>query len=455
MTMGASELLQRSRRFIPTSRRCIIIAFLQIGFLLAFFALHHYFLTKTGLHNPPPPYVVSSSWETASSRVKSVCPGILLHREETGESASFPRLPPRKISLPQNGLSKSLQHHNSLPPRNLDLFPELPKDHLVIVLYVHNRSAYLKVAVQGLSKVTGISEALLIVSHDGFFPEMNAIVEGIRFCQVKQIFAPFSPHLFSGAFPGVSPGDCDKKTSHDCNGEVDQYGNYRAPHIVSLKHHWWWMMNTVWDGLPETRHYHDHMLFIEEDHFLFPNALRNMQTLSALKACVCPSCYMANLSPADVNFKGERAQYLVADKIGNVGYAFNRTIWKKIHSYTEQFCNFDDYNWDITMWVAVYPNWGGATYSLRGPRQSAQHFGKCGLHQGKKEGQPACLDESGQLPSVEEEDRVYNIDPKWEVRYSGVKGYDRGFKGWGGWGDTRDRNLCLDFASMYHLGITR
>jgi len=55
----------------------------------------------------------------------------------------------------------------------------------------------------------GIEETLLIVSHDGFFPEMDAIVKRIRFCQVKQIYAPFSPHLFPNSFPGVSPGDCE------------------------------------------------------------------------------------------------------------------------------------------------------------------------------------------------------------------------------------------------------
>ncbi|MCO5607309.1 hypothetical protein L7F22_061502 [Adiantum nelumboides] len=442
------SLLSSTKRLVPwklpASRRCLIIASLQIAFLLAYLALHLFFLSRTSLQR-------LSSWEVASARVSSFCPDIHLSRETSAESS--PWVLQRNLSLPQNQLSNTLLRHNALPPRNLDLFPNLLVDHLVIVLYVHNRPAYLKVAVQGLSRVIGISEALLIISHDGFFPEMNAIVEGIRFCQVKQIFAPFSPHIFPHAFPGVSSNDCVKKDDQNCKGDPDQYGNYRAPHIVSLKHHWWWMMNTVWDGLPETRNYHDHILFIEEDHFLFPNALLNIRTLSALKACACPACYMANLAPADVNFKGERTEILVADKIGNMGYAFNRTIWKKIHMYAEQFCNFDDYNWDITMWVAVYPEWGSATYSLRGPRQSALHFGKCGLHQGKREGQPPCFDEGGQLPPVEEEDKVYNINPNWVVRHSFIKGYDRGFKGWGGWSDTRDKNLCLDFASMYQIGV--
>jgi len=107
------------------------------------------------------------------------------------------------------------------------------------VLYVHNRPRYLRLVVDSLSRVEGIGEALLIVSHDGYFPEMDRIVQGIDFCQVKQIFAPYSPHLFPDTFPGVSPGDCQSKDNakeKGCKGDPDQYGNHRSPRIVSLKH---------------------------------------------------------------------------------------------------------------------------------------------------------------------------------------------------------------------------
>eukprot|EP00249_Psilotum_nudum_P017401 c26303_g1_i1 orf=893-2305(-) len=359
----------------------------------------------------------------------------------------------KNLSLPQNDFSIQLQRRNLQPPRNRDLFPELPPDHLIFVLYVHNRPQYLRLVVDGLSKVRGIEEVLLIVSYDGYFEDMISIVEAIRFCQVKQIFSPYSPHLFNGSFPGLSPGDCQNREDavlKNCEGNADQYGNYRTPHIVSLKHHWWWMMNTVWDGLEETRNYYDHIVFIEEDHYLFPNAYRNIQILSALKACKCPDCYAANLAPADVKSQGEPGHYLVAEKIGNVGYAFNRTVWRKIHTHAREFCYFDDYNWDITMWSAVYPQWGNSIYTLRGPQASAIHFGKCGLHQGQRKGDPPCLDNGGNLPSVPGASQVPNIDIKWPVKRFSIKGYGAGFKGWGGWGDDRDRKLCLYFASMYH-----
>ncbi|KAJ0053066.1 hypothetical protein Pint_01842 [Pistacia integerrima] len=363
-----------------------------------------------------------------------------------------------KLSLPkQNKLSMQFEERNKLPPRNVDLYPNLAKDHIVIVLYVHNRPQYLKVVVKSLSTVVGISETLLIVSHDGYFEEMNEIIDGIKFCQVKQIFAPYSPHVFSNSFPGVSLNDCKDKenaTEKHCVGNPDQYGNHRSPKIVSLKHHWWWMMNTVWDGLEETRRHSGHILFIEEDHFILPNAYRNLQMLTKLKPRKCPDCYAANLAPCDVNSRGEGVDTLIAERMGNVGYSFNRTVWRKIHRKAREFCFFDDYNWDITMWATVYPSFGAPVYSLRGPRTSAIHFGKCGLHQGQGE-KGACIDNGMVNFRIEDTDKIANIKSEWGVRViQNQPGYKAGFRGWGGWGDERDRQLCLNFALMCHPSKT-
>ncbi|XP_051152381.1 alpha-1,6-mannosyl-glycoprotein 2-beta-N-acetylglucosaminyltransferase-like [Andrographis paniculata] len=357
------------------------------------------------------------------------------------------------LKLPtQNKLSISLENRNRMPPRNLDLFPTLAKDHVVIVLYVHNRPQYLRAAVDSLSRVTGISETLLIVSHDGYFEEMNKIVDGIKFCQVKQIFAPYSPHIFADGFPGISPTDCKDKenpTKKKCVGTPDQYGNHRSPKIVSLKHHWWWMMNTVWDSLNETRRHSGHILFIEEDHYIYPNAYRNLQLLIKLKPKRCPHCYAANLAPWDVKSRGEGWDSLIAERMGNVGYSFNRTVWRKIHKKAKEFCWFDDYNWDITMWATVYPSFGSPVYSLRAPRTSAVHFGKCGLHQGQGQ-KAACLDNGSLNIAVDDIDKIPNIKSDWGVHIlKHQAGYQPGFRGWGGWGDTRDRQLCLQFARMY------
>ncbi|KAH6772811.1 beta-1 [Perilla frutescens var. hirtella] len=353
----------------------------------------------------------------------------------------------------QNNLSMSLQKQNLLAPRNLDLYPNLAKDHIVIVLYVHNRPNYLRIVVDSLSRVAGINETLLIVSHDGYFEEMSKIVESIRFCLVKQIFAPYSPHIFPSSFPGVSSFDCKGKDDPNvmkCKGTRDQYGNHRLPRIVSLKHHWWWMMNTVWDGLEETRQHYGDILFIEEDHFIYPNAYRNLQILAELRPEKCPDCYAANLAPSVVFSRGEHWENLVAERMGNVGYAFNHSVWRKIHEKAREFCLFDDYNWDITMWAAVYPSFGGPVYTLRGPRTSAVHFGECGLHQQPGEKAKPCIDDGVLDFEVEDIDTKPNVRSDWRVFvWKQQEGYSAGFKGWGGWGDIRDHQLCLDFAKLY------
>ncbi|XP_027081471.2 alpha-1,6-mannosyl-glycoprotein 2-beta-N-acetylglucosaminyltransferase-like [Coffea arabica] len=413
--------------------------FLSVAVITLFGAILIIFLHR---YSPVSDSVIRDAYESAESLQ------VTFNYSQRTENVNLPK---------QNELSIRLQKQNELPPRNLNLYPKLAKDNIVIVLYVHNRPQYLKVVVDSLSRVEGISETLLIVSHDGYFEEINRIIEGIKFCQVKQIFAPYSPHIFENSFPGVSPNDCkdkDDPVKKKCEGTPDQYGNHRSPKIVSLKHHWWWMMNTVWDGLKETRQHLGHILFIEEDHFIYPNAYRNLQLLTELKPVKCPDCYAANLAPCDVKAKGEGWESLIAERMGNIGYAFNRTVWKKIHRKAKEFCAFDDYNWDITMWATVYPSFGAPVYSLRGPRTSAIHFGKCGLHQGQGEKQ-ACVDHGFSNIQVENIDKVPNIKTDWGVHiYWKQAGYQAGFRGWGGWGDTRDRQLCLDFANMYDLRST-
>ena len=277
---------------------------------------------------------------------------------------------------------------------------------------------------------------------------------------MKQIFAPWSPHLYPDRFPGESPGDCKKDDDAQklgCTGNPDQYGNHRSVRIVSLKHHWWWMMNTVWDGLAETKGFDGHMMFMEEDHYLLPNAYRNIQTLVKLKPEKCPYCIAVNAAPLDIASRGEWFRKLVAEKPGNVGYTFNRTVWDRIHIQARNFCMYDDYNWDITMWSTIYPTFGDAVYTLRGPRTSAIHFGKCGLHEGySKDKASECKDSSERMGvDVAEADKVPNINPEWPVQKYHIKGYASGFRGWGGWADLRDLHLCMSFSSIYEKPLHR
>lgn len=155
--------------------------------------------------------------------------------------------------------------------------------------------------------------------------------------------------------------------------------------------------------------------------------------------------------------QGEGFRKLVAEKVGNVGYTFNRTLWERIHFRARPFCTYDDYNWDITMWSIIYPTFGDALYTLRGPRSSAIHFGKCGLHAGySKSKSSECQDSTIHLAKhIVKADKVPNINLEWPVHKYRIKGYASGFQGWGGWADRRDQHLCLSFSSMYDKPLGR
>ncbi|CAI5479772.1 unnamed protein product [Closterium sp. Yama58-4] len=268
----------------------------------------------------------------------------------------------------------------------------LSESDVVMVLLVHNRPAYLRRTLEALSKVEGIQDTLLIVSHDGYYPEMHALVRGITFCAVKQLYFPLSPHLFNGAFPAASPADC-QGSAHDatgggeCTGQADQYGSFRDPRRLSLKHHWWWAMNTVWGGLAETQGYGGHVVWVEEDHLLFPNALRHLRALLHAKHARCPHCIAANLAPSDVgSIQDDERGVFSAERMGNVGYAFNRSVWELIHAQAKPFCLYEDYNWDLTLWSSVLRRLP-SSWSLRWSRASAHHVGSCGLHSGQGDSQ--------------------------------------------------------------------
>ncbi|CAI6000419.1 unnamed protein product [Closterium sp. NIES-65] len=304
------------------------------------------------------------------------------------------RANPQVTWPPQNTISSGLAERNKLPPR----IPRKPSrdvrklfrrsddsaanerraedaqawsksrlgdDQIVMVLLVHNRPAYLRRTLASMRRVEGIQDVLLIVSHDGYYPKMDAMVRAIDFCPVKQIYFPFSPHLFNGTFPAASPDDCQGRLPRsevawgeaegdegdgggggegseegewvgNCSGQADQFGRFRDPRIISLKHHWWWAMNSVWGGVEETRGYGGHVVWVEEDHLLFPNALRHLRALLHAKHARCPHCIAANLAPSDVHeWQDSGPRSFSVETMGNIGYCFNRTVWDLIHKQAE------------------------------------------------------------------------------------------------------------------------
>lgn len=117
----------------------------------------------------------------------------------------------------------------------------------------------------------------------------------------------------------------------------------------------------------------------------------------------------------------------------------------------QAFCAYDDYNWDVSLSRAVLRDWSDR-WAVRWVRASAQHIGTCGLHtlgSKRRNGSRESCD-TPKATRLLPEDSVMGITRNVSVirRTSSAK-KDEGFLGWGGWGDERDRELCLYFSKLY------
>ena len=71
---------------------------------------------------------------------------------------------------------------------NADKFPPLSNEGLVLVVQVHRREGYLKQLLESLRQASDIEKTLLVISHDYYYDEMNALVQSIDFCRVSQMY---------------------------------------------------------------------------------------------------------------------------------------------------------------------------------------------------------------------------------------------------------------------------
>ena len=164
----------------------------------------------------------------------------------------------------------------------------------------------------------------------------------------------------------------------------DLYGHYREAKFTQTKHHWWWKANWGFDQLRVIKHHDGNfrsflapnssdivtqlylrlsfsilkgmVLFLEEDHFVSTDFLNVLQLAEAERTTRYPKCdiiclgtYLEHYN----NFNQEDHKTVtimpwVSNK-HNMGMAFGKSVWKKIHRCQEHFCHYDDYNWDWSL----------------------------------------------------------------------------------------------------------
>ena len=198
------------------------------------------------------------------------------------------------------------------------------KDAPVIVVYVHNRPLYFGQVVQHLRQVDGIETALLIVSFDGLFSDMLEVAKTIDFCQFRLLV-----HTARQTLPYMQS-------------------------LVAIKEHWAWLVQQVFMSVPETMERNGFVLFLEEDHILSSDALT---VLSALTSYVttggCSNCWGVGLrfGCSEPN-ASDATGVCEADGFVNTGYAFNRSVFDKIHHNQDLFWSFSE-GWDYSLFHLI------------------------------------------------------------------------------------------------------
>ncbi|XP_062974580.1 alpha-1,6-mannosyl-glycoprotein 2-beta-N-acetylglucosaminyltransferase [Elgaria multicarinata webbii] len=403
---------------------------------------------------PLPPAVASSSSSSSSSRLPNASlPGPA--GEEAAAAAAAAGSPNRTLHY------RSLVYRLNFdqPVRHEARWRPGGEAALALVVQVHERAEHLAQLLASLRRAPGVEKVLLVLSHDVWSAELNALAASVDFCAVLQVFFPFSLQLYPGEFPGTDPRDCPRDVGQaearrrGClNAQYpDAFGHYREATFAQTKHHWWWKLHFVWERVRALRDHPGLVLFLEEDHYLAPDFYHVLQRLWALRQRDCPECQVLSLgtyAPVRGPFAGR------ADKVElktwkstehNMGMAFARDTYQQLIDCTNAFCTYDDYNWDWTLQhltVSCLPRfWKVLVPEI--PR--VFHTGDCGMHH-KKSCQPSV--QSAKIDSLLNSNQQYLFPETMTIskRYS-VAPLSPHVKN-GGWGDIRDHELCKSYRRL-------
>ena len=167
----------------------------------------------------------------------------------------------------------------------------------------------------------------------------------------------------------------------------DKYGNYRVAQLTQIKHHWWWKMNFVFDGIVDKFEMNDPwVLLLEEDHMLAPDALHVLDIIVSNRPTYCAACEIISLGfyLKSTNKYGQDIAHLGVhpwySSKHNMGMALQKATWKKIQGCSGMFCSWDDYNWDWSLMqvsAKCLPQRFRVVFT-KSPR--VIHIGDCGVH---------------------------------------------------------------------------
>lgn len=223
----------------------------------------------------------------------------------------------------------------------------------------------------------------------------------------------------------------------------------------------WWKINVVFDKIAFIKDRTGPVLLLEEDYFVAPDILPTVALFYEEKQRVCPECLFVGVGNygalPDYAFSNKRAQIFGwTSNLHNMGLVIDRSSWEKLKRCTTTFCKYDDYNWDWSL-QNLGVNCIVPMKILLAVNSRVSHIGTCGAHAYQHSPGKPCDPYAAALSlrSLYKENEKYFVkfahkkDPTlWKL--DGVLSSD-GYVGPampnGGWGDTRDHELCIQHAS--------
>lgn len=398
---------------------------------------------------------------------------LLSSREEEVEDFPFP-FPSKPAPFPSGFLlpqGSPLQmrlgaYRNNLrqPVFNADKFKSRPE--LVVVAQVRGgpgSGARLRLLAESLQTAGpgATNRLLLVLSMEKPCAEAAEAMRVIDFCRVLPIFFPYSGSFYPDEFPGSDPADCPRDLPKETailkgctNAQYpDSHGHYREAAFTQEKHHWWWKLHFTWQTLREVVGYSGYVLFLEEGSYLLPDWLHVLRLMQ--KQCKDQGCQLLSLggtSAPDATADPQQLEVsiFVAPKHRSA-LAIPRDVYFQLMGCLEEFCTYDDYNWDWSLQQvsATCLSHPLKVLSSRLPRVlnlpgQPDERGLCG-----RTGPCANMDAASQLLREKVRELSGRLFPKTlnvAAKQQDVRNPPPMRNG--GWADIRDHALCQNYARL-------
>jgi Glycosyl hydrolases family 38 N-terminal domain/N-acetylglucosaminyltransferase II (MGAT2)/Alpha mannosidase middle domain/Glycosyl hydrolases family 38 C-terminal domain len=350
---------------------------------------------------------------------------------------------PKSIQFSGRQPDETLRHYRNMngepTARNVSKkVYDYDKAEVPFVIMVFKRLDYLKKVIHSILESDFPRHRVpLIISHDGHVPEMMDFVASLKteFPFLIQIVHPFSCYDHPDSFPG-------NDTSLNVNYEGDAFGHLRSGVVTCCKHHFTWLLTSIFTKIHELDHI-DNFLFSEEDYVVAPtiyvailnglNAIEEFENGSSIEYFGLELTETVGNRRPVIRRSDTDAWRSSAFLSGPM--TLSRRIFRKIQQHAATYCGvdgFDEYNWD---WTIVHMQSVGSiphTVLIPGAKHPlVEHIGiKDGLHT----------------------HRVYNVSTvrALNVSFHGTRVYVEDVKpppnvnqGFGGWGHPADKNHCM------------